>query len=103
MTKKGILIFMVTLCVMLTAKLGFSDDIKGYIIPEYYSVASHHDGGEGIQGQHGFWIRRIYFGYNAKLGHGWSARVRLEMNSPAFGEGKMEPYIKNARPIYWRV
>jgi hypothetical protein len=78
------------------ANFGVADDIKGYIIPEYYMIASHHDGDNGIQGQHGFWIRRIYFGYNTKLGDGWSARVRFEMNSPAFGEGTMVPYIKNA-------
>jgi hypothetical protein len=58
-------------------------------------VASHYTGEDGIEGQHGFWIRRIYFGYNTDLGGGWSARLRFEMNSPAFEEGTLDPYVKN--------
>ncbi|MCP4217580.1 MAG: hypothetical protein GY765_23260 [bacterium] len=76
--------------------LGYADDLKGYMIPEYYSVASHHDGEDGIEGQHGFWLRRIYLGYNTKLGNGWSARVRFEMNSSAFESDKLYAYVKNA-------
>jgi len=96
MSKRNVMLFTIVLGVILLANLSFADDIKGYIIPEYYMVASSHTGEEGIEGQHGFWIRRIYFGYNTDLGSGWSARVRLEMNSPAFSEGTMDPYIKNA-------
>lgn len=88
--------FVILIAILIVGSLGFADDIKGYIIPEYYTVAGHHAGEEGIEGQHGFWIRRIYFGYNTKLGDGWSARVRFEMNSPAFEEDNMVPYIKNA-------
>lgn len=93
MTKK---IVFACLLVVFLASLSFGDDIDGYMIPEYYVVASHHEGEDGIQGQHGFWIRRIFFGYNTDLGNGWSARVRFEMNSPAFSEGTLTPYIKNA-------
>jgi hypothetical protein len=94
MTYKTILI--IFSLVMLFATFSYGDDIKGYMIPEYYAVASHHSGEDGIEGQHGFWIRRIYFGYNTDLGNGWSARLRLEMNSPAFSEGTLDPYVKNA-------
>lgn len=73
---------------------GHADDISGYMIPEYYIAAGNHN--DAINGQHGFWLRRIYFGYNTDLGDGWSARVRFEMNSPAYGEGTMDPFIKNA-------
>jgi hypothetical protein len=93
MIKKTVLIFLMA---VIFAGFSFGDDIKGYMIPEYYAVASHHDGEDGIEGQHGFWLRRIYFGYNTDLGSGWSARLRLEMNSPAFGEGLITPYVKNA-------
>jgi hypothetical protein len=84
---------------MLLANFGFADDLRGHMISEYYMVGSHHTGGDdegGIEGQHGFWLRRIYFGYNTNLGKGWSALLRLEMNSPAFSEGTIAPYIKNA-------
>ena len=99
MRKKTVVLLTIVFSMMLLANFSFADDIKGYLIPEYYMVGSHHSGGNdegGIEGQHGFWIRRIYFGYNTDLGNGWSARVRLEMNSPAFSEGTMDPYIKNA-------
>jgi hypothetical protein len=96
---KGKNFLIVLLGILFLVNFALADDLKGYFIPEYYMVGSHHSGGEedgGIEGQHGFWIRRIYFGYNTKLGDGWSARLRFEMNSPAFSEGTMDPYVKNA-------
>ncbi len=93
---KKTILFLLAVGLLLSAGLGFADDLKGYMIPEYYMVGSHHTGEEGIEGQHGFWLRRIYLGYNTSLGNGWSARVRFEMNSSAFGEDKITPYIKNA-------
>lgn len=70
-----------------------ADSINGYMIPEYYVISS---GDEGIDGQHGFWLRRIYFGYDTDLGDGWSARIRLEMNGKAFSSDKIIPFVKNA-------
>jgi len=91
--KKLFLIILLGLLFVVPQQL-FSDDIKGYMIPEYYYVAGQNEA--DLEGQNGFWLRRIYFGYNTKLGDGWSARVRFEMNSPAFEEGTVDPYIKNA-------
>ncbi len=96
MTGKIVLILVVILSIGLLSNFGFADDIRGYMIPEYYLVGSHHTGEEGIKGQHGFWLRRIYFGYNTDLGNGWSARLRFEMNSPAFDKLLATPYVKNA-------
>jgi hypothetical protein len=95
MIKKSVFVLLAALVIMLCAQFGFGDDINGYVIPEYYYVGSHHTGEDGIEGQNGFWIRRIYFGYDTNLGGGWSARLRLEMNSPAFESGSLTPYIKN--------
>jgi hypothetical protein len=89
-------IFAIVFSLMVMTGFGFADDISGYMIPEYYSVVSNHTGEQGIEGQHGFWIRRIYFGYNTDLGSGWFARVRLEMDSPAFESFTLDPYIKDA-------
>lgn len=93
MMKKSVFILV---AIALLSMISFADDIKGYMIPEYYYVGSHHSGEDGIEGQNGFWLRRIYFGYNTDLGAGWSARLRLEMNSTAFSEGTLDPYVKNA-------
>lgn len=95
MKKSILVVLMVLIGLGALTSLSFGDDIKGYIIPEYYSVASHHSGEEGIEGQHGFWVRRVYFGYNTNLGDGWSARVRFEMNSPAYEKATLNPYVKN--------
>jgi hypothetical protein len=89
-------IFAIVFSLMVITGLSFADDISGYIIPEYYAAVSNHTGEEGIEGQHGFWIRRIYFGYNTDFGSGWSGRIRLEMNSPAYESITLDPYIKDA-------
>lgn len=92
--KKGLLLLFFVSLLMVNFSPLFSDDtINGYMIPEYYMISS---GDEAIDGQHGFWLRRIYFGYDTDLGDGWSARVRLEMNSSAFSSSELIPYVKNA-------
>ncbi len=94
--KRHSLILLAVLSLMLMVSTnGLADEINGYMIPEYYVVGSHHDGKTGIEGQNGFWLRRVYFGYDSDLGQGWSARVRLEMNSPAFKSDSIIPYVKN--------
>jgi len=92
--KKGLRYLVLAAFMLLNILPLFSaDSINGYMIPEYYLISG---GTENIDGQHGFWLRRIYFGYDTDLGDGWSARVRLEMNSPAFSSDKLTPYVKNA-------
>ncbi len=103
MLKKVFLVTIMFVTVFIGTKSGMADDIKGYMIPEYYFVGSHHSGGEdtgGIDDQNGFWLRRIYFGYNTKISAKFSARVRLEMNSSAFSNDKLTPYVKNAHLKY---
>ena len=94
MGKKLIMLFIAICMLASMTGFGYGDDIKGYMIPEYYVVGSNHN--DSIEGQHGFWLRRIYFGYNTDLGHGWSARLRIEFNSCAYEEATLVPYIKNA-------
>jgi hypothetical protein len=74
-----------------------SGKLHGYVIPEYYFVASHHTDGEAegdISGAHGFWFRRVYLGYDFKF-NGYTFRLRFEGNSPAFGEGTVVPFVKD--------
>ncbi len=96
MRKRILFVFII---VILTFIYLPSDEIKGYINPEYYVNLSSQEG--SIQyGQHGFWLKRIYLGYNTKLSDKLSARVRFEMNGKAFSEDKMVPYVKNAHLKY---
>lgn len=95
--KKIIIIMLLSLAVMSVMGVNaWADEIEGYMVPEYYMVANHYSGEKGIEGDHGFWLRRIYFGYNAELGDDWSARVRFEMNSAAFASSELIPYVKDA-------
>jgi hypothetical protein len=95
--KRILFLLIVVICLVIPKSLT-ADDIKGYMIPEYYFAAANNN--ELIEGQNGFWMRRIYLGYNTNLGDGWSARLRLEMNSPAFSKDKIYPYLKNAQLQY---
>ncbi len=81
------------LTMVLLSMLSYGAEISGLFFPEYYMVSQHN---EDIEGQHGFRFRRIQFGYQTELGKGWSLGLRLEMNSKAFNEDKLTPYVKNA-------
>jgi hypothetical protein len=96
--KKVLLVLVFLLASVFLSQTLQADNIKGYIIPEYYFVVSQNSADEegSVEGHHGFWIRRIYFSYNTKISDKFSARVRLEMDSPAFEEDKLIPFIKDA-------
>lgn len=69
--------------------------IHGLVFGDYYWFAEHHD--PGWQDQQGFWLRRVYLGYDHSFGDFLSMRLRLEMNSDGQLEGgNLEPYVKDA-------
>lgn len=67
--------------------------IKGRVYADYYFVGSHHD--EDIDGQHGFWFRRLYFTYDHKFTDSWKARVRFEAASKSFEKADIVPFVKD--------
>ena len=71
-------------------------EIKGYMIPEYYSVFSNHN--EDVEGNHGFWLRRVYFTYNNDITDNVKMRLRLEMASPGdfTTSSTLTPFVKDA-------
>lgn len=71
-------------------------EIKGYMIPEYYSVFSNHK--KDVEDNHGFWLRRIYFTYNNDITDNVKMRLRLEMNSPGdfSTSSTLTPAVKDA-------
>lgn len=69
--------------------------ITGVVFGDYYSFPEHHL--EAWDGQHGFWLRRIYLTYDHTLTTKLSARVRLEANSNGkLAGGTLTTYIKDA-------
>jgi hypothetical protein len=70
--------------------------ISGLVYGDYYDVVADHR--DDIEGQNGFWIRRLYFTYDHTLSKSLSLRVRLEANSKGdfVSTGVNTPYIKDA-------
>lgn len=70
--------------------------VSGYLFGDAYAVLDQHD--PDIDGQNGFWIRRGYLTFDAKVAEDWSARLRFEFNSPGDFEtnAKLEPFVKDA-------
>lgn len=69
---------------------------KGYMINEYFSVLNHHQ--SELEGNHGFWFRRIYFTFENSLTPKIKMRLRFEMNSPGDFVSKttLTPVVKDA-------
>jgi hypothetical protein len=80
------------------AQLSLSDDatLSGTIFADYYWMARHHN--EDIEGNNGFWFRRIYMTYDHNLSNGFSTRVRLQMKSAGDFQSSvaMTPEVKDA-------
>ncbi|HKZ32439.1 MAG TPA: hypothetical protein VJ648_08795 [Vicinamibacteria bacterium] len=70
--------------------------ISGLVYGDYYYVAANHR--DELEGQNGFWLRRVYLTYDHTLSKAFSLRVRLEMNSKGDFEstGVNTPYLKDA-------
>lgn len=92
------------LCVLLMvrastsfAQLNTGDKGKfsGLVYSDFYWMAAHHD--NEVEGHNGFWIRRVYFTYDREISESFSARFRLEANSPGdfITEAKLSPVVKD--------
>ena len=73
-----------------------STKISGELFSEYYSVISHHD--PEVQGQHGFWFRRINLTFDNALSSSLSFRFKLEMSSSGDFKSNslLVPFVKDA-------
>jgi hypothetical protein len=70
--------------------------ISGLVYADYYEVLRSHR--DELEGENGFWIRRLYLTYDHTLSKALSLRVRLEVNSEGDFEttGVNTPYLKDA-------
>ena len=69
--------------------------ISGLVYGDYYGVLRSHR--DDLEGQNGFWVRRLYFTYDHTLSKSLSLRVRLEANSKGDfkSTGVATSYIKD--------
>lgn len=76
--------------------VGNSGEINGRVFGDYYWIPLNHNA--DLEGNNGFWFRRIYFTYNHELSESFSGRFRLEMNSEGdfFTNTRMIPDVKDA-------
>ena len=70
--------------------------VSGYVFGDAYAVLAHHE--PEVEDQNGFWIRRGYLTFDARVADEWTARLRLEFNSPGDFEtdSKLDPFVKDA-------
>lgn len=71
-------------------------EFSGTVYADYYWMARNHD--QDLEGENGFWFRRIYLTYEKSLGESFSTRLRLEMDSEGdfLTSSKMIPAVKDA-------
>src|SRR5262249_34408512 len=80
-----------------------SSKISGLMFGDYYYFAEYHQDQVSssnpteVEGQHGLWLRRIYFTYDYTYSEKLTMRLRLEANSKGpFLGGNRVPYVKDA-------
>jgi phosphate-selective porin O/P len=81
-----------------------SGKFSGLMFGDYYAYDAWHQNTisatntSTVQGQQGFWFRRIYFTYDLTFSEKFTTRFRLEANSNGqfTSPGNINPYIKDA-------
>lgn len=80
-----------------------SNKFSGLMFGDYYWYYQWHQdqisdaNPTSVEGQQGFWFRRIYFTYDFAYSEKLSTRFRVEMNSNGdFTGGDLVPYVKDA-------
>jgi len=76
---------------------------SGQIFGDYYFYDKWHadqispTDPTSVEGQDGFWLRRVFFTYDAVPGEKFATRLRIEANSNGqFAGGNLVPYVKDA-------
>ena len=86
-----------------------SGKFSGLVFGDYYVYDRWHqdqvsaDNPNPVEGQQGFWLRRLYFTYDLTFSERFTSRFRIEANSNGHFEnpGNLNPYVKDAY-LKWR-
>lgn len=91
-----LLLFIFSSQLLAQVSVGEKGTLSGRVYSDYYWMAQHHN--PDIEGQNGFWFRRIYLTYERKFSDAFSSRLRFEAASSGdFGaESEMIPNVKDA-------
>ncbi len=76
--------------------VGDKGTLGGLLFGDYYWIAQNHDA--ELEGNNGFWFRRIYLTYDHKISESFSGRLRLEMNSEGdfTTDSSLNPVVNDA-------
>ena len=76
--------------------IGEKSKVKGVAFGDFYWIPQNHN--SDLQGENGFWFRRIYLTFETKISDSFSSRLRLEMNSEGdfITNSSMVPDVKDA-------
>ena len=95
-SKNAMRLTMILLLLLAAPLLKGEGKFSGLVFGDYYYAVAHHDA--TVEGNNGFWLRRVYFTYDNSLSDKIGMRFRLEMNSP--GDFKtaatLIPFVKDA-------
>jgi hypothetical protein len=95
--------FICSLLVLLSAyfalaqiNVGDSGTIKGTVFGDFYWIPLNHN--SDLEGNNGFWFRRIRFTYDRDLSESFSSRFRLDMSSEGdfLTNSSIVPSVKDA-------
>lgn len=94
--KRKILGMCVIMVLILVGTAFTQGKISGYMFGDYYYMAANHN--EDLEGENGFWFRRIYFTYDQGLSDNFDVRFRIEMNTAGdfTTKSKLTPFVKDA-------
>ncbi len=99
MKKNVLLILLLTVCSLAAGaqeKAWYEKTKLGLLaFGDYYYVAQSHN--DSIEGENGFWVRRIYLTFDHKFDDKLSARLRFEANHPGDfqSSGELDPFVKD--------
>lgn len=76
--------------------VGESGTIKGTVFGDFYWIPSNHN--SDLEGNNGFWFRRVRFTYDRELSDSFSSRFRIDMSSEGdfLTNSKLIPALKDA-------
>lgn len=90
-------VFMMSIAMPAVGQLSIGEKgtLSTLVFGDYYWIASNHNA--DLEGNNGFWIRRIYFTYDHQISDSFTGRFRLEMNSEGdfVSSSKLEPTVKD--------
>ena len=92
------LVFIITMALpaMGQINIGEKGTLKGLAFGDYYWILFNHN--SELEGNNGFWFRRIYLTYDHQISELFTGRLRLEMNSEGdfTSSSDLAPEVKDA-------